>query len=77
MATIRQTWAYLLATSGIFLFVGCSAWDGGYKGGTQLESTQDMHSKSLAGAYRDVGSDGSIKSHPAASDPMSRNSQSR
>lgn len=52
-----------LALFAIFFFVGCSAWDGGYKGGAP-PNVEDMQGKSITGVYRDLGLDGSIKFHP-------------
>ncbi len=76
MTTIQQTCATIIAASGIFLF-GCSAWDGGYRGGHQPESASNMQFKSIAGVYQDVGPDGGLKLHPSAPTIMSQDSPSR
>jgi hypothetical protein len=65
--TISQTCGYLLVASGVVLLVGCSAWNGRPDPETHVVSPPYMNSKSLAGAYPDVGPDGGIKSHPASS----------
>ena len=63
--TTRHTCAYLLMVSGMLLFPGCSAWGPNSREGPQFESgTFDGQRKSLAGVYRDIGADGSIKAHP-------------
>lgn len=65
--TISKTCGYLLVASGVVLLVGCSAWNGRPDTDVHVVSTPDMKSKSLAGAYPDVGPDGGIKAHPASS----------
>jgi hypothetical protein len=60
---IRHTCACVLAASGILSFAGCSLWGPESRGEAQSESTLEGQSKSLAGVYRDIGSDGSIKPH--------------
>jgi hypothetical protein len=63
--TIRQTCAYVLMASGMIAFAGCSAWGPSTKGEAQLDNRAvEGQSKSLAGVYEDVDSNGSIKSHP-------------
>lgn len=57
---IQHTYTYLAAGM-IMLFTGCSLWTGAPHKEVQFESTPDYSSKSLAGSYLDVGSDGSIK----------------
>ena len=48
----------------ILSFAGCSAWGPSTKGDAQFnQSSVEGQSKSLAGVYRDVGSDGSIQPH--------------
>lgn len=48
----------------ILSFAGCSAWGPSTKGDAQFnQSSVQGQSKSLAGVYRDVGSDGSIQPH--------------
>ena len=50
--------------SGMFLFAGCSAWGPSTKGTAQFDSSDvEGQSKSLAGVYQDVQSNGSIKPH--------------
>ena len=46
---------------------GCSLWGPGSRGDAQSDSTSEGQSKSHAGEYRDIGSDGSIKPHPERS----------
>lgn len=74
---MRHTCAYyMLMASGIPLFAGCSFLADKPQGETQLDSTTfATQSKSLAGSYRDLGSDGSIKPHPYASYNMSQEPQ--
>lgn len=62
---IPSIWAYAITINSLFFLVGCSAWNGGYTGAAPLRGA-DMQSKSLAGKYRDLATDGSIKSHPVA-----------
>ncbi len=62
--TIRQTCAYIVMASGILFTIGCSLMVDQPKGDSQSDSTVSGHSKSLAGVYADLGSDGSIKPHP-------------
>jgi hypothetical protein len=54
----------LLMTSAMLSSAGCSLWGPNSKGEAQFESTEMGPSMSLAGAYSDIGSDGSIKPHP-------------
>ena len=69
---IRQTCVSMVMVSGIFLFSGCAFLADKPQGGAQIDSTTlGTQSKSLAGAYRDIGSDGSIKPHPESSYKMS------
>ena len=57
--------ACIMFGCGLFSFGGCSAWGPSSKGETQFEnSAVEGQSKSLAGMYEDVDSNGSIKSHP-------------
>jgi len=65
--TISQTCRDILVASGVVLLVGCSAWTGRPDTEVPVVSTPDMKSKSLAGAYSDVGPDGGIKPHSASS----------
>ena len=58
--TIHQTCSYLVLVSVILSFAGCSAWGPSTKGAAQFDQgSLEGQSKSLAGVYRDVGSDGS------------------
>ena len=62
--SIRKACICLVMASGIFSFAGCSAWGPSTKGDAQFDQISvEGQSKSLAGVYRDVGSDGSIKPH--------------
>jgi hypothetical protein len=65
--TISQTCGYLLVASGVVLLVGCTAWNGRPDSEVHVVSAPDMKSKSLAGAYPDVGPDGGIQPRPASS----------
>ncbi|MEO7859581.1 MAG: hypothetical protein ABIU05_03915, partial [Nitrospirales bacterium] len=69
----------MVMVSGILLSAGCSFMANGSflvdkpPENVQVDSrTLASQSKSLAGAYRDIGSDGSIKPHPAPSYEMSQ-----
>lgn len=64
MAKITHTYAYITMVSGILSFAGCSLWGPEPKGEAQFEPTLESQSKALAGAYSDIGSNGSIKPHP-------------
>ncbi len=69
---IRQTCVSMVMVSGICLFAGCAFLADKPQGGAQIDSTTlGTESKSLAGAYRDIGSDGSIKPHFESSYKMS------
>lgn len=63
---IQETGMYVrfVMASGIVLIAGCSLWTGEADRGFQLKNIPQLHSKSLAGSYGDVGPDGSIKPHP-------------
>ena len=75
---IRLTCVSMVMVSGILLFAGCSFLADKPQGEAQLDSTTlGTQSKSLAGSYRDVGSDGSIKPHPQPSYKMSQEPQSQ
>ena len=75
---IRQTCVYIVMVSGILLFAGCSFLADRPQGEAQPDSTTlRTQSKSLAGSYRDVGSDGSIKPHPQPSYNMSQEPESQ
>lgn len=65
--TISQICRDILVASGVVLLVGCTAWTGRPDPDVHVVSTPDMKSKSLAGAYSDIGSDGGIKPHSASS----------
>jgi hypothetical protein len=62
-------------TSAILSFAGCSLWGPQSKGEAQFDSTEVSPSKSLAGAYSDIGSDGSIKPHPEPSGAITQESK--
>ena len=75
---IRQTCLYMMMVSGILLFAGCYILADRPQGEAQLDSTTlGTQSKSLAGSYSDIGSDGSIKPHPQSSYRMSQEPQSQ
>jgi hypothetical protein len=68
---------YTVMVSGILLLAGCYIMADRPQGEAQLDSaTLGTQSKSLAGSYGDVGTDGSIKPHPAPSDEMGQKSPS-
>ena len=55
----------IVIMSAILSFAGCSAWGPSTKGEAQFKSgAVEGQSKSLAGVYEDVDSNGSIKPHP-------------
>ena len=73
---IRQTCVYMVMVSGILLFAGCAFLADRPQGEAQPDSTTlATQSKSLAGSYRDLGSDGSIKPHPQPSYNMSQKAE--
>ena len=74
---IRQTCVYILMASGIFLMAGCSYLAGEPKEGIQVDNTLERQPKNLAGSYRDIGSNGSIKPNPESSYKMKRETQGR
>ena len=75
---IRPTCVFMAMMSGILLFAGCAFLADRPQGEAQPDSTTlATQSKSLAGSYRDVGSDGSIKPHPHPSYNMSQEPESR
>ena len=76
---IRQTCVYIVMVSGILLFAGCVLLGNEYEpqGGPQVESTPGSQSKTLAGSYSDIGSNGSIKPHPESSYKMSQEPHSQ
>jgi len=68
-----HTCVYMLMVSGILLFAGCSFLANKPQTEAQLDRTAlKTQSKSLAGSYRNVGSDGSIKPHSSSSYKMSQ-----
>ena len=77
---VRQTCVYMVMVSGVFLFAGCAFLaDKPHdtpQGGAQFESTLGSPSKSIAGGYKNIGTDGSIKPHPASSYTMSQEPES-
>ena len=62
----------LVMASAMLSFAGCSLWGPNSKGKAQFESTEMSPSMSLAGAYSDLGSDGSIKPHPESTNQGSQ-----
>jgi hypothetical protein len=57
--------AYIVMTSGMLSLSGCSLWGPESTSEARFDrGTLAGQSKSLAGVYRDVGPDGSIKPHP-------------
>ncbi len=72
----RQTCAYVVM-SGILLFAGCAFVNDEPRGVAQFDSALESKSKTLAGVYSDIGSNGSIKPHPESSQKMSQEPQSQ
>lgn len=63
--TIRHTCVGLVLASGVLAFSGCSAWGPESRSESHFDaSSVEGQSNSLAGLYRDIGSDGSIQPHP-------------
>ena len=63
--TIRPACVYVVMVNTMFSFAGCSLWGPESRGAAQFDSsTLEGQSKSLAGVYRDIGTDGSIQPHP-------------
>jgi hypothetical protein len=65
----------ILMASGILSFAGCSLWGPESTGEAQFDHTLESESKSLAGVYRDIGSDGSIQPHPESSNRRTQEPQ--
>ena len=75
---MRQACVYMVMVSGIFLFSSCAFLTDKPQGEAQPNSTTlGTQTKNLAGSYRDVGSDGSIKPHPQPSYNASQEPESR
>ena len=68
---MRQTCVYMVMVSGILLFAGCAFVNYEPHEGAQFDSTLESQSTTLAGSYKDIGSNGSIKPHPESSYKMS------
>lgn len=64
---ISLTLVNVVMTSGLFIFCGCSLMVDEPKTGAQFERMSVSETKSIAGIYPDVGTDGSIKPHPKSS----------
>jgi len=64
---IPLTLVNVAMTSGVFFFYGCSLMVDEPKTGTRFDRMSGNETKSIAGLYRDVGTDGSIKPHPQSS----------
>jgi hypothetical protein len=61
---VKHIYKCLGMACSIVSFAGCSAWGPSTKGEAQFnQNSLEGQSKSLAGVYPDVGSDGSIKPH--------------
>jgi hypothetical protein len=74
---MRQTCVPIVTASGILLLASCSFLADKPKEEAQFDNTLRSQSTSLAGSYRDIGSDGSIKPHPESSYKMTHEPQSR
>lgn len=64
---INLTLVDVVMTSGVFFFCGCSLLADGPTTGAQFDRISGSETKSIAGSYRDVGTDGSIKPHSKSS----------
>lgn len=64
---IPLTLVNVVMTSGVFFFYGCSLMVDEPKTGAQFDRMSGSETKSIAGLYPDVGTDGSIKPHPQSS----------
>ena len=69
---IQHTCVYMVLVSGILLFAGCAFKNYAPHEGPQLDGTPGT---SLAGLYKDIGSNGSIKPHPEPSYKISQEPQ--
>jgi hypothetical protein len=74
---IRQTCVYMVMVSGILLFSGCAFVNYEPRDEAQFNSALESQSKTLAGSYKDIGSNGSIKPHPESSYKMSQEPHSQ
>ena len=66
----QQTYVSMVLVSGMLFFAGCAFKN--YAPHPQLDSTPGT---SLAGSYKDIGSNGSIKPHPESSYKVSSEPQ--
>jgi hypothetical protein len=73
---IRQMCVYVVM-SGILLFAGCAFVNYEPRDGAQFDSALESQSKTLAGSYKDIGSNGSIKPHPESSNKMNEEPHSQ
>ena len=64
---IRPTCVYVVMLS-VLLFAGCALMNYEPRDGAQSDTALEGQSKTLAGSYKDIGSNGSIKPHPESSD---------
>jgi hypothetical protein len=69
---IRHTSFSVMIVSGMLLFGGCAFVHHEPRNNAPIDRSQ---STTLAGSYKDIGSDGSIKPHPDSSYEMSRDPQ--
>ena len=69
---IQHACVYMVLVSGILLFAGCAFKNYAPREGPQFDGTPGT---SLAGSYKDIGSNGSIKPHPAPSYKISQEPQ--
>ena len=63
--------------SGMLLFAGCALVNYEPRDEAQFDSALESPSKTIAGSYNDIGSNGSIKPHPESSYKMSQEAQSQ
>ena len=64
---IRHTCMYMIMASGMLLFAGCSVFADRPEETVQADRTLESQPKGVAGAYSDIGSNGSIKAHTESS----------
>jgi hypothetical protein len=74
---IRHTYIYAVMVSGMLLFGGCAFKNYEARDEIPSDSTLKSQSSTLAGSYKDIGSNGSIKPHPESSYKTSQESQSQ
>jgi hypothetical protein len=74
---IRHTSFSVMMVSGMLLLGGCAFQNYEPRDEIPSDSTLKSQSKTLAGYYKDIGPDGSIKPHPEPSYEMNQDPQRR